>query len=129
MSVTVNGTNPAPTTSITSPANGATFTAPASVTINANASDNGSVTKVDFYNGSSLLGTDTSSPYSFTWSNVAAGAYSLTSVATDNQGATGTSSAVSITVNGGTGGCTSPQYVENGGYVAGSRSKERRQSI
>jgi chitinase len=122
ISVTVNGTNPAPTTSITSPANGATFTAPASITINANASDNGAVTKVDFYSGSALLGTDTSSPYTFTWNNVAAGSYSLTSVATDNQGATGTSSAVSITVNGGTG-CTAPQYVENGGYVAGSRVK------
>lgn len=124
VNITVNNvSNPAPTTSITSPANGATFTAPASITITANASDNGSVTKVDFYNGSTLLGTDTSSPYTFTWSNVAAGSYSLTSVATDNQGATGTSPVASITVNGGTSGCAAPQYVENGGYVAGSRVK------
>lgn len=121
ISVTVNGSNPAPTTSITSPANGATFTAPASITINANASDNGSVTKVDFYNGTTLLGTDTSSPYSLSWTNVAAGTYSLTTKATDNQGAKGTSAAISITVNASTGGCTAPQYVENGGYVAGSR--------
>jgi chitinase/chitodextrinase len=123
VSVVVNNvTNPAPTTSITSPANGATFTAPASITINATASDNGSVAKVDFYNGTTLLGTDTSSPYSFSWTNVAAGTYSLTTQATDNQGAVGTSGIVSITVNG-SGGCTAPQYVENGGYVAGSRVK------
>jgi hypothetical protein len=93
--------NASPTTSITSPANAATFTAPASITINANASDTspGTVSKVDFYNGTTLIGTDTSSPYSFTWTNVAAGTYSLTTKATDNQGAVGTSAAISITVN------------------------------
>jgi chitinase len=126
ISVTVNtASNPAPTTSITAPANGATFTEPASITINANASDTspGTISKVDFYNGATLLGTDTSSPYSFSWTNVVAGTYSLTTKATDNQGAIGTSAAISITVNGTTGGCTAPQYVENGGYVAGSRVK------
>ncbi|QMU31022.1 DUF4082 domain-containing protein [Adhaeribacter radiodurans] len=94
--------NPAPTVAITSPANGATFTAPASITINANAADTspGTVSKVDFYNGTTLLGTDVSSPYSFAWSNVAAGTYSLTARATDNGGTTTTSAVVSITVNG-----------------------------
>jgi chitinase len=120
VNITVNGSNPAPTTSITSPSNGASFTAPASITINATAADNVSVSKVDFYNGSTLIGTDTSSPYSFTWPNIAAGTYSLTTRATDNQGAVGTSAIVSVTVTGGSG-CTAPQYVENGGYVAGSR--------
>jgi chitinase len=126
ISVTVNtASNPAPSTTITSPANGATFNAPASITINANASDTspGTVSKVDFYNGTILLGTDTSSPYSFSWTNVAAGSYTLTTRATDNQGAEKRSAAISITVNGTTGGCTAPQYVENGGYVAGSRVK------
>jgi endoglucanase Acf2 len=96
-------TNTPPTASITSPANNATFTAPASITINATASDpGGSITSVAFYNGSTLLGTDTSSPYSYTWSNVAAGSYTITARATDNGGLIGTSSAVNITV--GTGG-------------------------
>jgi hypothetical protein len=115
--------NPAPTTSITSPANNASFTAPASITINANASDTapGTVSSVAFYNGSTLLGTDTSSPYSFVWSNVAAGTYTLTTRATDNQGAVGTSAAITITVTGGSGCTGKPQYVENGGYVAGSQ--------
>jgi len=101
--------NQPPSVSITSPANGASFAAPATVTINATASDSdGTVTKVDFYSGNTLLGTDTASPYTFTWSNVAAGNYVVTAVATDNSGATTTSGAVSITVTGG-GGSTLPQ--------------------
>jgi len=75
------------------------MTAPATIAIAASAADNdGTVSKVDFFNGSTLLGTDTSAPYGFTWSNVPAGTYSLTAVATDNATATTTSSAVSITV-------------------------------
>jgi hypothetical protein len=90
-----------PTVSITSPASGATFNAPASVTINASASDSdGTIAHVDFYNGTTLLGTDTNAPYSFAWSNVAAGSYALTASATDNSGATATSTPVSIIVNG-----------------------------
>src|SRR6202022_15202 len=44
-------------------------------------------------------GTDTTSPYTFTWSNVAAGSYALTAVATDNAGAVTTSAAVTVTVS------------------------------
>jgi hypothetical protein len=99
VNITVNNNTP-PTASITSPANNATFIAPATITINASAADaNGTVTSVAFYNGSTLLGTDTSSPYSFTWSNVAAGSYSLTVRATDDNGDVTTSSAVNVTVN------------------------------
>lgn len=101
VAITVNNPgNVAPTASITSPTAGATFSAPASITINANAADtDGTVSSVAFYQGTTLLGTDTTSPYSFAWTNVAAGTYSLTARATDNGGATGTSSAVSVTVN------------------------------
>ncbi len=74
------------------------------------------------FNGSTKLGEDTSSPYAFTWTNVAVGSYVLTTRATDNAGATGTSSVINISVTSGTG-CTYPQYVENGGYVAGSLVK------
>jgi Bacterial Ig domain len=92
--------NVAPTVSITSPAAGTSFTAPAAITINANAADinSGTITKVDFYNGTTLLGSDTTSPYSFSWANVAAGSYSITAKATDNSGAVTTSSAIAVTV-------------------------------
>ena len=92
--------NKAPTVSLSSPANGATFTAPAALTLTATAGDaDGSVTKVDFYSGNSLLGTDTTAPYSFDVSGLAAGTYSLTAVATDNAAASTTSAPISITVN------------------------------
>ena len=59
----------------------------------------GSISKVEFFNGATLLGTATSSPYTFTWSSVPAGTYSLTAEAFDASGTTATSSAVSVTVN------------------------------
>ncbi len=100
VNITINpGANPPPTVSITAPAGGATFTAPASIEIDASASDDGSIARVDFYNGTTLLGTDTTNPYSYVWNNVAAGSYSLTAVATDNLGAQTTSTAVNVTVN------------------------------
>jgi len=102
INITVNQPNTPPAVSIISPANGATFTAPASITINANASDpdaGGSISKVEFYQGATLLNTDNSSPFSFTWTNVPAGNYSLTAKAYDNLNASATSAAVNITVN------------------------------
>src|SRR6185437_5724748 len=101
VSIKVNApANQPPVVSITAPANNASFTAPASVSITASASDpDGTVSSVQFFNGTTLLGTSTTAPYSFTWSNVAAGTYSITAKATDNSGAVTTSSAVSITVN------------------------------
>ncbi len=92
--------NVVPTVSITTPINNAQFVTGASVTINAIAADaNGSVTKVEFYRGTTLLGTDLTSPYSFTWTNALAGTHSLTAKATDNQNNVTTSAPVSIAVS------------------------------
>jgi regulation of enolase protein 1 (concanavalin A-like superfamily) len=101
VSVTVNSAgNQAPAVSLTSPSAGATFTAPATITLAATASDSdGTVGKVDFFRGATLIGTDTASPYSVTWSGAAAGSYTLTAVATDDDGATRTSASVAITVS------------------------------
>jgi len=91
--------NSPPGVAITSPANGAIFSAPASIPIGVTATDNdGSITQVLFYAGASLLGIDTSSPYAFTWSNVSTGSYTLTARAVDNRGATNMSAAVGIQV-------------------------------
>src|SRR5205823_6484844 len=76
VNVSVKNFSGAPTVSITSPVTNSSVKAPATITINATANDaHGSVSKVEFYNGSALLGTDSISPYSFVWSNVAAGNY------------------------------------------------------
>lgn len=91
--------NPSPTVNITSPAANTSFNAPATITITANAADaNGTVSKVEFFNGTTLLGTDITSPYSYTWSNVAAGTYSITAKATDNLGAVASHVVSNITV-------------------------------
>ena len=93
--------NVPPNVGLTAPGSGATFSAPATVTLTASASDSdGTIVQVDFYAGTTLLGSDTTAPYTFTWNNVAAGTYSLTAVATDNGNASTTSTPVSITVNG-----------------------------
>lgn len=90
--------NQLPVVEITNPKSTATITAPASFVIVANASDaDGSITKVEFYNGTTLLGSDVSSPYGFFWQNVEAGTYTLTAKATDDAGATA-SSTVTITI-------------------------------
>jgi len=98
--ITVNPPNQLPAVSLTAPTNGQVFSAPANITLTASASDaDGMVTKVQFFQGTTLIGEDTSAPFSFPWNNVAAGSYSLTAKAFDNAGATTTSAAVSIIVN------------------------------
>jgi cellulose 1,4-beta-cellobiosidase len=95
----------APTVSLTSPTTGSTFTAPATIGLAASASTtSGTISKVDFYNGTTLLGTDTSAPYSYSWTNVAAGSYSLTAKATGSNGSTSTSAAATVSVTSSTGG-------------------------
>ena len=89
----------APTVSITSPATDTSLKGPANIIINAIAADaDGSVTKVDFYNGSTLLGSDNTSPYSFTWKNIIRGNYIITAKATDNDGAVSTSASITLNV-------------------------------
>jgi hypothetical protein len=96
---TAVGGNVAPTVSLTAPDNNATYTAPAAVTLAANASDSdGTVARVELYSDTNLLGTATTPPYSFAWTNVSAGSYVLTAKAYDNAGASTVSSPVAITV-------------------------------
>lgn len=87
------------TTMITVPLNGASFAAPANITINATASEAGAgIAKVEFYQGSMLLGTSTTSPYSYVWSDVPIGNYKLTTKATDEFGGTAISDTVNVSV-------------------------------
>jgi uncharacterized repeat protein (TIGR01451 family) len=87
--------------SISSPSNGAAFNAPASISINTTSYDpDGVIDKVEFYNGSTLIGEDTSAPYSLSWSNVDAGTYSITARALDNMGVNLASASLNVTVNG-----------------------------
>jgi hypothetical protein len=97
--VNVQAGNSAPAVVLTQPANGATYPAPATVDLAATASDaDGTVAKVEFFNGAAKLGEDLAPPYSFTWSGVPAGTYSVTARATDNLGSTTVSAPATITV-------------------------------
>jgi peptidoglycan/xylan/chitin deacetylase (PgdA/CDA1 family) len=93
-----------PTVSLTQPTSGATLTGPAALA--ANAQDNVGVSRVDFLAGATVVGTDSTSPYSITWDTATAsnGAASLTAKAYDAAGNSATSAAVNVTVNNATGG-------------------------
>jgi hypothetical protein len=67
-----------PSIAMTSPLNGAMYTAPANISMTANVTTNGHIiSNVQFYNGKTLIGQDAAPPYSMVWSNVAAGSYSV----------------------------------------------------
>lgn len=91
--------NVPPTVTITSPKNNATVYRVFGTIIRANASDSdGTITKVEFYVGSTLLGSDTESPYTFLWKPSSTGNFTLTARAYDNNGAVTTSSPVTVRV-------------------------------
>ena len=93
-------TNSPLSVSITNPANNSLFAGPTNLTITASVFDSdGTVTQVQFFQGATSLGLLTNTPYSLTWSNVAAGTYALTALASDSSGLLSTSSVVSVIVN------------------------------
>ncbi len=86
---------------ITNPVNGAIQAAPGFYVIRSNAADTaGSISSVAFYANGNFLGMTDAAPFSFAWKNASAGSYHLTAVATDNNGLTNTSAAVSVTISG-----------------------------
>ena len=117
VTTTVGGDTTPPTTSITAPTNGATVSGTA--TVNASASDNVGVTKVEFYLDGALQSTDTTSPYSWSWTTTTAanGSHSLVSKAYDAAGNVGTSSTITVTVSNSSG---SQQLLGNPGFENGS---------
>lgn len=90
--------NVPPSVVLTNPTSGASLPAPATVTLQASASDSdGSVTNVQFFDGVTSLGNVTVGPYNLTV-GLTAGSHTFTAVASDNQGATTTSTPVTVTV-------------------------------
>lgn len=97
ITILVSAPNTPPSVSLTSPTAGSTFLASDTITFSATATDDGSIAKVDFFAGASLIGSDNSSPYSIT-ASLPAGTHSITAKATDNGRATTTSDPITITV-------------------------------
>jgi hypothetical protein len=92
-----NGTAQPLTIAISSPVNAAVFTAPSTVTLGVNTS--ASVSKVEFYNGTSKIGEDLSSPFSFAWANLGVGTYNITAKASAANGSSVISAPVTFTVS------------------------------
>jgi len=98
--LTAPDANNPPFVRIESPQNNSTFTAPANVTMEADAFDpDGGVGKIEFFEGTSKLGETTNSPYTLVWNNVSPGRFLLSARATDNGGVTSTSAPVEIFVS------------------------------
>jgi RHS repeat-associated protein len=91
--------NVPPVVAMTSPAAGSTFAAPATIPLAASVSDPGdTITRVEYYSGSTLIVTLTTAPYSYSWTGRGVGSYSVTVRATDSNGVTSTSSPVNFSV-------------------------------
>jgi hypothetical protein len=91
--------NQPPVVNLTAPAQGASLVAPAAIAVSASASDpENRLARVDFFSGTTKIGTAITAPYAITWPAVPAGTYALTAVAYDADGASATSSATTVTV-------------------------------
>ena len=89
-----------PTVSLTAPASGTVFVPGTNIPLAADAGDSdGVVRKVEFFTGSTLIGTNFLPPYNILWNSVPAGIYSITARATDLVGLVGISAPVAITVD------------------------------
>ncbi len=113
----------APTVSISSPSSGAQVSGTIAVAIAA--SDASGIAKVDLYRDGSLVGSDSTSPFSIAWATtgVTNGSHVLQARATDVAGNVGTSSSISVTVANATADTTAPTVSitspANGATVSG----------
>ncbi len=117
VSITISNNTPPPPNvpfaiSFLYPTNGQSYLAPANIGLRVSVTDSNVVRTVQYFSGATRLGivtnagnvvltnsTQSNNPFYLTWSNVLAGSYALTAVATDSQGNTATSAPpVNITV-------------------------------
>ncbi|MFG3320051.1 glycoside hydrolase family 48 protein [Streptomyces sp. NPDC048171] len=117
------GAHQPPITVLTSPEAGAVYSQGEAVPLAATAAaaDGAGISKVEFYDDTTLLGTDTSAPYTHSASGLTVGSHSLVAKAYDSTGASGSSTPVGITVASGPAVVASPgqlgvQQGESGTY-------------
>ena len=95
--INVIGPNQPPSVTLTNPADGTVFSEPANVTLQASATDDGTVTNVQFLVGTTVLADQAVAPFSAVAGSLPAGSYTLSALASDNFGLM-TTNAVNITV-------------------------------
>lgn len=117
ISAFVRGEQP-PTVTLTAPSEGQLFSEGSTVTFTAVASDpDGTVQKVEFLDGGTVVGEDTTAPYEFSWTNAAVGTHIVSARATDNAG--GMSASAMRTIHVGCSASLSPSAASIG-FAGGS---------
>jgi hypothetical protein len=113
---TVVTVNPAGTrVALTAPLAGAVFQAPVYIDLAATATDSlGTISYVEFFNGTVSLGMDSSAPYTYRWMAPAPGNYTLSAKTINNEGQQALSATVGIAVKSG-----SFDITDNGGLISG----------
>jgi hypothetical protein len=91
--------NPAPTVSLSSPASGGSYAYGAAITMSATASDSNGIASVTFMANGAPVGTDTTSPYSISYTPSTGGSFVLAAIATDTGGSSAVSSTRTVTVS------------------------------
>ena len=91
--------NAPPVVALIAPTQNATFTQGNTITLSAIASDfDGTVQKVEFFKNDTLIQSVSTAPFTIEW-NPIPGIYNIDAIATDNEGATGISQTIQITVS------------------------------
>jgi chitinase len=89
-----------PMVAVTSPVNGGSIQAGNQVSFTANASDASGIASVQFLDGTTSLGVDTTAPYGVTWNTTGlSGSHTLKALATDGSNQANTAfSTVTVTI-------------------------------
>ncbi|HLY74353.1 MAG TPA: LamG-like jellyroll fold domain-containing protein, partial [Planctomycetota bacterium] len=88
----------APSVVITSPLPGEKFDPNATVNLSATVTPSDRIAKIEFYAGSTLLGSRSSAPFTFAWNKVAGGSYTIVARAIDRSGVVYASTPLTIKV-------------------------------
>ncbi|WP_082026788.1 BNR-4 repeat-containing protein [Flammeovirga sp. OC4] len=91
-------TNTPPVVNMTSPTNNITVAPGSVISLGANASDNGSIDKVNFRVNNAFYKQDRTAPYSVSWTPTTAGTYTIDAVAYDEDGLSTISSSITVNV-------------------------------
>jgi len=92
------------------------------ITVSASATDNAGVAKVEFYNNTTMIGSDLTSPYSISWNtaDVFDGIYNMTAKAYDTSGNTKTSKSVSVIISNSSNPLDNVHYSEDPELIEGA---------
>lgn len=90
--------DPVPMVTLTKPDQEVTLALKSSVFLSASATDNGTIRKVEFTDNGAMIGFSTTAPYTFTWTPLTPGTFTLAARAYDEHGGVGFSTGIPVLV-------------------------------